>query len=256
MPAKKLKVQVKSQKLKVEKPKTTTVKKAAVVKAVVKPAVVSRGGIAIDVHDVKGKVIGKASLPKELFGAKVNAVLMAQAVRVYLANARKGTADTQTRGEVTASTRKIYRQKGTGRARHGGISAPIFVGGGVAFGPKPRDYSLSLSKKMRQAALASALTSKLKDQTVSVVAGLDKLAPKTKVMAQTLSLLSKNNNRKILLVLPGRLESVQRAARNIEGVSIRPANLLTTYEVLNSNMILFMKDSLEKLEILWNKQTS
>lgn len=217
-------------------------------------------GLSVDVFDTKGKVIGKTSMPKEIFAAKVNPVLMAQAVRVYLANQRKGTASTKTRGEIHASTRKIYRQKGTGRARHGAISAPIFVGGGVVFGPKPRDYSLSLPKKMRRKALSSALTTKLKDQAVRVVDGLEKLEPKTKVMYKTITLIAEGEGQrvkgKILLIIPEKVESVQRAARNIEGVTIRPANLLNTYEVLNNDMLLFMKDSIEELEGIWTKQAS
>lgn len=233
-------------------------------KKVSTPAVKARtvakaDGVTVDVFDVKGKVVGKTSLPKEMFAAKVNSVLMAQAVRVYLANQRKGTASTKTRGEVTASTRKIYRQKGTGRARHGGISAPIFVGGGIAFGPKPRDYSLNLPKKMKRQALASALTSKAKDQAIKVVEGLEKLGPKTKGMYQTLKNVAgekEKGTRKILLVIPGKVENVQRSARNIEGVTIRPANLLNTYEVLNNATLLFMKDAIQKLEETWNKQVS
>lgn len=215
-------------------------------------------GLTVNVYDVKGKIAGKTTLPKELFAAKVNPMLMAQAVRVYLANQRKGTASTRTRGEIQASTRKIYRQKGTGRARHGAISAPIFVGGGVVFGPKPRDYALSLPKKMRRKALASALTSKVKE--IKVIAGLEKLEPKTKVMFETLTALTINQEprtkNKILLILPGKIENVQRAARNIEGVTIRPVNLLTTYEVLNNNVLLFMKDAITTLEEIWKQQTS
>lgn len=236
MPVKKLKI--KSEKLKVKK----------------------TDGIVVDVLDTKGKIVGKASLQKEVFAAKVNPTLMAQAVRVYLANQRKGTSSTKTRGEVVASTRKIYRQKGTGRARHGGISAPIFVGGGVAFGPRPRDYGLSLSKNMKKAALASALTVKFKDGAIKVVSGLEKIIPKTKNMNETLLILTKNEKQKkysqILLVIPEKTESVQRIARNIRGVTIRPASLLTTYEVLQNDSLLFMKDAIARLEALWTKQIS
>ena len=239
--------------------KVTSEKKKVIRKPQKATAVVTKaGGLTMDVYDVKGKIAGKVSLSKEIFAAKVNPVLMAQAVRVYLANQRKGTASTKTRGEVTASTRKIYRQKGTGRARHGGISAPIFVGGGIAFGPKPKDYSLSLPKKMKRLALASALTSKVKDGAIMVVEGLEKLEPKTKKMYRVITSIlgEKAKSPKTLLVLPGKVESVQRSARNIEGVTIRPANLLNTYEVLNSSRLLFMKDALITLEEVWNKQTS
>jgi len=144
-------------------PKGTSFKEAA--------AAPKAAGLKVEVIDTVGKVVETMELPKELFGAKINSVLMAQAVRVYLANQRLGTASTKTRGEVDGSTRKIYRQKGTGRARHGGIRAPIFVKGGIAHGPKPRDYSLLLSKNMRIAALRSALSAKVKAGEVAVIAG-------------------------------------------------------------------------------------
>jgi large subunit ribosomal protein L4 len=168
-------------------PSTKTTKKATTpVKAettvTVKPVTKVTRGVKIDVLDLTGKVQTSIDLPAELFGAKVNKQIMAQAVRVYLANQRQGTQSTKTRGEVTGSTRKIYRQKGTGRARHGGITAPIFVGGGIALGPKPRDYGLSLPKKMRRVALASALTSQLNAGKVKVVDGFDTIEPKTKVL--------------------------------------------------------------------------
>lgn len=241
--------------------KTKTTKKvAAPVKAAKVTAPAKKtDGLAVDLMDVKGKVIGTASLPKELFGAKVNEILMAQAVRVYLANQRKGTASTKSRGEVNASTRKIYRQKGTGRARHGAISAPIFVGGGIAFGPKPRDYSLTLSKQMKRGALASALSVRLKNKAVRVVDGLEKLTPKTKLMHEAFTKIigdTQKKTPKILVVMPIKAENAKRAARNIAGVTIRPAALLNTYEVLNTDTLIFMKDSVEELSTLWNKQTS
>jgi len=225
-------------------------------KAPVKKLKVEKG-ISVDVYDVKGKVVGKRVLRKDIFEVKVNNALMAQAVRVYLANQRAGGASTKTRGEVNKTKAKAWRQKGTGRARHGAKSAPIWVGGGVAFGPKPRDFSLTLPKKMKQRALASALTSKLKDEAIKVVDGLEKLSPKTKTVSIALDAVNgKVKSRKILLVIPGKVESVQRAARNIAGVTIRQVSFLNTYEVLNSGTLLFMKDSVTKLEEAWTKQVS
>ena len=105
--------------------------------------------VSVNVVGIDGKISGKIALPGEIFGEKVNKALLAQAVRVYLANQRQGNASTKTRGEVEGSTRKIYRQKGTGRARHGSVRAPIFVKGGIVFGPKPRDFSLDMPKKKK-----------------------------------------------------------------------------------------------------------
>lgn len=230
---------------------TKTTEKVVKVKAPVakKVAKVEKKGVTANVLDLKGKVIGTVSLPQAMFGAEVNETLLAQAIRVYRANQRQGTSSTKTRGEVTGSTRKIYRQKGTGRARHGGITAPIFVGGGIAFGPKPRDYSLSLPQKMKRGALFSALSSKTKDDAIKIVAGLEKMDPKTKNFVDMLNHVSPDQKkRKVLLVLPAKTDSVLRAARNVEGVSLLPANQLNAYDVMNTRTIVVMKDALETLE--------
>ncbi|HSX40493.1 MAG TPA: 50S ribosomal protein L4 [Candidatus Saccharimonadales bacterium] len=215
------------------------------VKVVAKPA---KSGLTVDVFDTKGKMAGKVSLTPEIFGAKINTALMSQAVRVYLANQRAGSAHTKSRGEVNLTKAKAWRQKGTGRARHGAKSAPIWVGGGIAHGPKPHDFSLKLSKKMKRLALFSALTSKKTDGEIKIVAGFATLQPKTKIMAKTLSSLDSAKKRKVLLVLPAKNDTIERGARNIEGVTIKNANLLTTYDVLNTKMLLLMKESLETLE--------
>lgn len=235
---------------------TTEVKAEATVATKPVTKSLAANGVKVDVMDLTGKVAGSVTLPESLFGAKVNTKLMTQAVRVYLANQRKGTHATKSRGEVTGSTRKIYRQKGTGRARHGGITAPIFVGGGVAMGPKPRDYSLSLPQKMRRAALASALTVKLQDGKVKVVDGFEKVEPKTKVFVDALTKLALNDKKKkILLVVPEKTENVARAARNVEGVTYINASQLNTYEVMNTRTLILMKSALETLEKTFAKET-
>lgn len=221
--------------------------------AVKKAASKKSGGLRVPLFTIKGKQDGQVSLPKAIFGEKVNKVLMSQAVRVYLANQRRGTASTKTRGEVVGSTRKIYRQKGTGRARHGAITAPIFVGGGIVFGPKPRDFSLAMPKKMKKKALFSALSAKLADNAITVVAGLEKITPKTKVMAKLLKTIDVSN--KTLLVIPESIEPVTRAARNIAGVEILPANQLNTYTVLQSKTLLFMQQAIDVMEKAVKKET-
>ncbi|MEK9176594.1 MAG: 50S ribosomal protein L4, partial [Patescibacteria group bacterium] len=209
-------------------------------------------GLSAVMFDAKGAKHGTATLPKDVFGAKINKPLMAQAVRVYLANQRLGTAASQTRGEVTGSTKKIYRQKGTGNARHGGKRAPIFVKGGVAHGPRPHDFSLSMPKKMKKAALFSALSLKAKDGDIKVLSGLTKITPKTKEMSQMIKKITadKKGKSRVLLVTsakPSDLENVYKAGRNIENVQLLNATLLNTYEVLKYKNLFFMKESLEVL---------
>jgi len=205
--------------------------------------------LKLSVYNMAGKSVETLTLPKEIFGAEINTNLMTQAVRVYLANQRRGTVKTKSRGEVNISTRKIYRQKGTGRARHGAASAPIFVGGGIAFGPRQRDYSLKLSKKMKRLALISSLSEKVKEGQIRLVSGLSKVEPKTKNMAQVLQKLDlRSKKTSLLLVIPTRSKdfvNVVKAARNIEGVKVMPANLLNTYEVLRNKNLLFMKESID-----------
>jgi large subunit ribosomal protein L4 len=214
-------------------------------------------GLKLSVYNLKGESAGTIELPKEIFGATVNKGLVAQAVRVFLANQRRGTLKTKSRGEVNISTRKIYKQKGTGRARHGAASAPIFVGGGIAFGPKQRDFSLKLSQKMKQKALISALSSKIKEGEILIVDGLEKIEPKTKKMADVLFSLGlnkkiMNSKKQTLLVVPtldkNGSENVSKAGRNIEGLIINGASLLNTYQVLNNRRIIFMKEALTNLK--------
>ncbi|OGG11891.1 50S ribosomal protein L4 [Candidatus Gottesmanbacteria bacterium RBG_13_45_10] len=209
-------------------------------------------GLQATVVDVEGKAKGKMTLPKELFAAKVNAQLMAQAVRVYLANQREGGAATKTRGEVEGSTRKIYRQKGTGKARHGAIRAPIFVGGGIVFGPQPHDFSLHMPVTMKRKALASALTSQLASGNVVVVDGMETLEPKTKLIAKTLSTVAKVGS--TLLVISPSAPLVARAARNISDVVVIPATSVNTYEVLRHRTIVFMKDAVGALKNIVSKE--
>jgi large subunit ribosomal protein L4 len=240
--------------------KKKPIKKAAVKKIALKTKtpkkeakeLVKETGLKLSVYNTKGKVVESLTLPKDIFAVEVNNKLMAQAVRVYMANKRRGTVKTKSRGEVNISTRKIYRQKGTGRARHGAASAPIFVGGGIAFGPRQRDYSLKLTQDMKRKALFSALSSKLKKGEIRLVSGLEKLEPKTKLMNETFESLSLNGKKlKVLLVTPkpGKdFENVTKAARNIEGVRISSSNLLNAYDVLQSQNILFMKQSLDTVK--------
>ncbi len=215
-----------------------------------KPA---KSKIVADIYDLEGQVIEKVDLSPQVFGKKVNSNLLTQIVRIHQANKRAGTHSTKTRTEITGSTRKIYRQKGTGRARHGDIKAPIFVGGGVAHGPKPRDYSMDLPKKMKKLALVGALTGKLEQGLCIFVKGLEKITPKTKIiyeMLKNLKILSKKDklSKNIMLVMPDVFKNILLAGRNIQNLNITTVARLNAYDVLINQKVIFMKDSVKVLE--------
>ena len=204
--------------------------------------------IKTEVYGLDGKVSSSISLPGEIFGVKVSPKLITQAVRVYLANQRLGTHSTKTRSMVKGSTRKIYRQKGTGRARHGDIKAPIFVGGGVAHGPNQVDNSLNMPANMKKVALFGVLSEKLKAGKLKVVSGFMRVNGKTKEIAAALSkLIGEKNIRNTMLLTPNKINSLYLAGRNIEGLTMREANLANTYEVLQNNGILLMEESIKTL---------
>lgn len=222
----------------------TTKKKKLTKKPAEKKIAVSSGS-ALNVVGTDGKAAGKQAMPAKLFSVTVNKPLLAQAVRVYRANQREGSANTKTRGEVAGSTRKIYRQKGTGRARHGAIRAPIFVGGGIVFGPRSHSIRLHMSQKMRHAALAGALTQKKNGGHVVVVAGMDKLPPKTRAIAQMCESIGAQTP--ILLVVPKEAGNVPQAARNIPNLHIARATDIHTYDILSHKTIVFMKEAVGEL---------
>jgi len=240
----------KTEEKKTAKPVVEETVKAEVVAA--KPAKKTEkkdSSLTIDVFDIEGKVTGKISLPVEIFGEAVNKTLLAQAVRVYLANKRQGNASTKTRGEVEGSTRKIYRQKGTGKARHGSIRAPIFVHGGIVFGPKPRDFSLDLPKKMRRKALFSALSAKVADGEIKVLGGLEGIEAKTKQFVSVMTKLGfAEKKRKLLLVTAKNPENIKRAAKNVVGVNLTGATRLNAYDVLKNKHLLLTKDAIEEMK--------
>lgn len=201
--------------------------------------------LSVPIYSLTGRASGTLALPKEIFGQKVNDKLLAQAVRVYMTNQKIFTANTKTRGEVKGSTAKIYRQKGTGRARHGSIRAPIFVGGGITFGPKPRKIRLDLPKKMKRAALISALSSKTAGKNIIGLTRVDKASGKTKEMAKLLQKLSVKN---ALIVTDKKQDNVVRAVKNLPNVNALPVNLINAYEVLKHKCLLVTKEAVEGLK--------
>ena len=208
-----------------------------------------QASLKVAVMNAAGKVLGSMTLPHDIFGAKVNTQLLAQAVRVYLVNQRRGTVATKTRGEVEGSTRKIYRQKGTGRARHGGIRAPIFVKGGIAHGPKPKDYALSFPAKMKQKALIAALSNKAKEGNIKVVDEIEKLDKKTKEFAKGFKNWGfSEKKRSAIFVLPKDMIDVYKAMRNLTGVTVTTVQRLNTYDVLKHQAIVMTREAVDVLE--------
>ena len=203
-------------------------------------------GLSAPVYSLSGRVSGTLSLPKEIFGKEVNKKLLAQALRVYSTNQKIFTGSTKTRGEVEGSTAKIFRQKGTGRARHGSIRAPIFVGGGIVFGPRPRSVRLDLPKKMKKAALLSALSSKASEKVVVGVTGFEKATGKTKEIVNLMDKI--NGGKSALIVISDKMNNVVRATHNIPDTDVLSVNQLNAFEVLRHQFLVISKEALETLK--------
>jgi len=211
----------------------------------------TKKGLKLPVLDLSGKKVKEVDLPESVFAAKINLPLMAQAVRVYLSNQRKAFAKTKRRGEVRGSGRKIGRQKGTGRARHGDRYAPIFVGGGKAHGPKGNQaYHLALPKKMKRAALFSALTAKFNDGKIFIVDGLEKIEPKAKKGEELIVRLMGNDfdkEKDHLLVLPEMWPNPKRSFNNLPYISLSLLSSLNPYLVLAHDCLIFDLKAVKKL---------
>ena len=197
-------------------------------------------------YNMEGKAIGEIELSEEIFAAPINEAAMHLMVRSYLAAQRQGTQSALSRGEVRGGGRKIYRQKGTGNARHHGNRAPQFRHGGVVFAPKPRDYDLAVNKKVRRLAFKSALTSKLNAGEIVVVDSLELKEAKTKLMAGVLKAL--DAEKKALVVLPERDETVIRATNNLPEAKVSYVNTLNVYDILNAGKVVLTKAAKESVE--------
>lgn len=200
----------------------------------------------IDVVDMQGKKVGSMELSEEIFAAPVNVPAMHLVVRSYLAAQRQGTQSALTRGMVRGGGRKIYRQKGTGNARHHGNRAPQFRHGGVVFAPQPRDYGIKVPKKVRRLAMKSALTSQYNEGNIIVVDEIKLADAKTKLMAEVLKNLG--IEKKALLILDGRDESVIRASKNIPAVKDAYVNTINVYDLLNADKIIVLKAAMENIQ--------
>ena len=200
----------------------------------------------VSIYDMTGKQTGSMELSAEVFGIQPNKTVLHSAVVNYLANQRQGTQSTLTRAEVRGGGRKPWRQKGTGHARQGSIRAPQWRHGGIALGPKPRDYGYSLPKKVRRLAMKSAFSSKVLSEDMMVLESLTLDEIKTKTIVNMLNALGAT--RKVLLVLPEKDEKVILSARNIPGVKTALVNTLNVYDILNSDKFIVVKDAVAQIE--------
>ncbi|MGE5631169.1 MAG: 50S ribosomal protein L4 [Caulobacteraceae bacterium] len=200
----------------------------------------------VALYNVSGKQVGEIELSENIFGANINVEAMHQVVKMYLANQRQGTQSALTRAEVSGGGIKPWRQKGTGRARHGSIRSPQWTHGGIVFAPKPRSYRYSVPKKIKRIAMKSALSSKVADNSIVVLDELNFDAPKTKQVVGMLDSLKVDS--KTLIVLADNNENVIKSARNIEGIKTTLVNTLNVYDILNYDKFIITKDAVKKVE--------
>ena len=202
--------------------------------------------IKVPVFDSSGNPLENAALPEEIFGGKVRRELLRDVIIMHKANHRRGTASTKTRGEVKGSGKKPWMQKHTGRARAGSIRSPLWKGGGIVFGPRPRDYSYTIHRKAKKAALQSAILSKLQDNEVILIDKLEFDSPSTKKMANLLKSLGIRES--CLIVIPELNETIWKSSRNIYNLKVRVASDLNAYEVVKYKRLLIVKDVLDNIK--------
>ena len=200
----------------------------------------------VTVFDMTGKSVGEMTLSDAIFGIEPNTSVMHAAVVNYLANQRQGTQSTLTRSEVSGGGRKPWKQKGTGRARQGSTRAPQWTHGGIALGPKPRDYSYELPKKVKRLALKSAFSTKVADNDLIVVDNIAVEGFKTKAVVEMLSKLG--TDKKALIVMPELDQKLIKSAANIPGVKTALVNTINVYDILNYDKFIVAKGALEKIE--------
>ena len=199
-----------------------------------------------NLYDITGKQVGEVELAEAVFGIEPNETAVHAVVKNHLANCRQGTQSALTRGEVSGGGRKPWRQKGTGRARHGSIRSPQWTHGGIVFAPKPRDYTVTLNKKVKRLAMKSALSSKVQDNEMIVVDSIATEGYKTKKIAEMLKALG--SEKKALIVLSEVDAQVIASAANIPGVKTAQVNTLNVYDILNADKFIVVKDAVSKIE--------
>jgi large subunit ribosomal protein L4 len=210
--------------------------------------------VQVPVYNLAGEVVEQIELSDAVFGVPFNKAVVHQAVLRQRANSRQGTVNTKTRSEVTGSKSKMYRQKHTGMARAGSRRSPLRRGGGIIFGPKPRDYSQALPKKMRQLALKCVLSAKAGDGELKVLEKLELEEPKTKEILRIVTAMGGDGS--VLIVTSEPEENVVKSARNIPGTKTLPANLLNVVDILSHKMLLMTVPAVRKAERIWGPRLS
>ena len=203
------------------------------------------------VYTLNGEVVDQIELSQAIFDLPFNGVVVHQAMARQLANRRHGTASTKTRGEVKGSTRKLYRQKHTGRARRGDIKSPLLRGGGVVFGPKPRNYRQSMPRKMRKLALKCLLSAKVREGNIRLVQELDFKGPKTKDMINVLSSLGIDSS--TLILTAESTPNVVKSAANLPEVKVLPSALINVLDLLSYEMLVATVPAIHNIEQIWGK---
>lgn len=203
----------------------------------------------IKIYDKTGKETDTLDLKKQVFGKEVNQDLLAQAIRIYQSNSHQKTSKVKSRSEVRGSRRKIWRQKGTGRARHGDRYAPIFVGGGIAHGPKGlKPQNLKLPKKMKKHALASAILLKLQNKNLAIIKDPKNFKPKTESAASFLSKTASHPKNKVLIITHDKQDKLYQAVKNLQHVKMQRANLLNAYNVIANDYLLVTEKALDTIQ--------
>lgn len=205
----------------------------------------------IEVFNVKGEKTGKIKVSDYIFGEKVNEAVVHQAVQMQLANKRQGTADTQTRSDVSKSSKKLYQQKHTGRARRGSATSPLLKGGGVVFGPHPRSYRQDMPKKMRRLALRSVLSGKARDGEIKVVDKLELNEPKTKIMSDMLDALNVDT---AIIGVARSNDHITLACSNIPGIKTTMVSMLNVSDLLSYKTLLLDVAAVKRIEEIWDRK--
>ncbi|MBT3603549.1 MAG: 50S ribosomal protein L4 [Candidatus Latescibacteria bacterium] len=205
---------------------------------------------SIGVQSLDGNEVGSVDLPESVFGIEPSPEAIYYVVKAYLTNQRQGNASTKTRAEVDLTKKKMYRQKGTGRARKGTAGSPILVGGGIAHGPRPHSFQERVPKKVKGLAIRSAFSQKAKDEAVRVLENFDLDVPKTKRMAQVKQNLNVQDQKTLLLTAESS-ENVIKSCRNIPRLSILPVTQVSTYDVVQADALILTQGALERIQSLW-----